>query len=159
MKVKTNGKKSKISFPENGKADSEGEDLSFECNPDIPPLVPPGEYEVGFLRAEKKWLWKREKLFLWFRIATFGEWHDTGLYMACNIAPNGKWTTGHKFYRAWVVAEKKRKPDRFDRMSTNVFKEKLFKARIRIVEKTSKGTKRIPELQYSVIDELVERLQ
>lgn len=141
--------------------ESEGEDLSFECNPDIPPLVSPGEYEVGFLRAEKKWLWKRQKLFLWFRITEFGEWHNTRLYMACNIAQKGKWTPGYKFYRAWVMATKKRKPDRYEcnRMSTNVFKGKLFKARIRIVEKTAKGTRRIPELQYSIIDEIVERIQ
>jgi len=146
-----------LSIQEKGNPDSGDKDFSFECNPDIPPRLQPGEYEVAFLRAEKKWLWNGEKVFLWFQIITLGKHPGEKLYMACNVAPKGKWRASFKFYRAWVIAEV-RKPDRCDRMSTKVFKNKLFRVRVATVEKTSKGTKRIPELQYSVIDEIIERV-
>jgi hypothetical protein len=143
---------------ENGKANSEDRDLIFDCHPNIPPLITPGEYEVGFLRAEKKWLWHCEKLFLHFQIVSFGDWHGARLFMACTIAPKGKWRPSHKFYQAWVIAKQK-SPDRFDRMSTIVFKGKLFRAKVKTVENTSKGNKRIPQLQYSIIDDLIKRTQ
>ena len=64
-------------------------DVELLCNSDIPPSVQEGDYEVFFLRAEKRDMWKREKLFLWFQIATAGQWNGQDLYMACNVARGG----------------------------------------------------------------------
>jgi len=77
--------------------------------------------------------------------------------MACNIKQDGKWGASSKFYQAWVLAAGRR-PDRFDRMSTRVFRGKLFLAKVRTVEKTAKNVPRHPLLHYSIIDDLLERL-
>ena len=66
------------------------QDLEFDCDAQIPPLIPKGKYEVVFLRAEKKWLWGCEKIFLWFQIIEIGEFHGEELYMACNAPKKGK---------------------------------------------------------------------
>jgi hypothetical protein len=130
-------------------------DLEFLCNADIPPLVPNGEYEVFFLRAIKRDMWKRDKLFLWFRIVTAGEWNGQDIYMVCNVAHDGRWTPSCKFYLAWVLAAGRR-PNRRDRLSTNVFRNKIFRARVKVVTTTAKRVNRTPEQQYSVIDDLLE---
>lgn len=131
------------------------EDLEFQCNSDIPPLVPTGEYEVFFLRAVKRDMWKMDKLFLWFRVATPGQWNGQDIYMACNVARGGRWTPSCKFYMAWVLAAGRR-PNRRDRMSTQVFRNKVFRARVKVVTTTAKRVNRTPEQQYSVIDDLLE---
>ena len=130
-------------------------DVELLCNSDIPPSVQEGDYEVFFLRAEKRDMWKREKLFLWFQIATAGQWNGQDLYMACNVARGGRWTPSCKFYLAWVLAAGRR-PNRRDRMSTQVFRNKIFRARVKVVTTTAKRDRRTPEQQYSVIDELLE---
>src|SRR5689334_19537748 len=130
-------------------------DLEFPCNIDIPALVPSGNYEVFFLKAARHLMWTQEKLFLWFRISTAGEWHGQDLYMACNVARGGRWTPSCKFYMAWVLAAGRR-PNRRDRMSTQVFRNKIFRARVKVVTTTAKRDRRTPEQQYSVIDELLE---
>ena len=76
--------------------------------------------------------------------------------MACNIKQDGKWGASSKFYQAWVLAAG-RKPDRFDRMSTRVFRGKVFLAQVRVVTTNVKNVARSPLLQYSVIDDLLER--
>lgn len=134
------------------------EDLSFPCNSDIPPAIPDGDqYEVTFLRAEEVRQWGRGKVFLWFQMQTAGEWHGHGFYMACNVAPKGKWTASCKFWQTWVLAAGRR-PNRADRMSTAVFKNKVFRVRMRKVLKTAKQTDRTPAQQYSIVDELLEVL-
>ena len=130
-------------------------DLEFACNADIPSLVPQGNYDVFFVKAAKHVMWSKEKLFLWFQIATAGEWHGHDLYMACNVARGGRWTPSCKFYMAWVLAAGRR-PNRRDRLSTNVFRNKIFRARVKAVTTTAKRDRRTPEQQYSVIDELLE---
>ena len=132
-----------------------GIDLEFPCNGDIPALVPTGNYEVFFTKAAKHSMWNQEKLFLWFRIVTAGEWNSHDLYMACNVARGGRWTPSCKFYMAWVLAAGRR-PNRRDRMSTQVFRNKIFRARVKVVTTTAKRDRRTPEQQYSVIDELLE---
>ena len=80
--------------------------------------------------------------------------------MACNApkkAKKGKLATSTKYYQAWVLAAG-RKPDRFDRMSTKVFRGKVFLAQIRAVPTNAKNLPRTLLLQYSVIDDLLERL-
>ena len=132
------------------------EDLAFPFNSDIPPAIPDGDqYELVFLRAEQIRQWRLPKVFLWFQMTTAGEWVGQEFFMACNVVPNGRWTASCKYWQAWVLAAGKR-PSRVDRMSTTVFRNKVFRARMRKVLKTSKQTDRTPAQQYSVVDELVE---
>lgn len=145
------------SSKENGKSPL---DLEFDCAAGSPPIIPAGEYNVTFLRAEKKYLWGHEKIFLHFQIMDFGEFQGVELYMACNApkkAKKGKLATSNKYYQAWVVAAGRR-PDRYDRMSTKEFRGKVFLAKVRTVTKNSKNLPLPPLLQYSVIDDLIERL-
>ncbi|WP_447983229.1 hypothetical protein [Nitrospira sp. Nam74] len=137
---------------------STNSDLEFANNATIPQVIPPGDhYEVAFTRAEREWMWGQEKLFLWFKIITPGPWLGAELYMACNAAPKGRWTPSYKFWCAYVLAHGDR-PNRADRISTAVFRGKVFRARIRTVKKTAKQSDRTPAQQYSVIDEVLERL-
>jgi hypothetical protein len=133
-----------------------GEDIEFPVSGDIPPAVPDGHhYEIVFLRAEQTSYRGRQKVYLWFKMLTPGEHCGREFYMACNVAPKGKWTASYKFWVAWVLAEGRR-PTRVSRMSVNVFKNKVFRARMRTVRKTANQTERTPAQQYSVVDELLE---
>lgn len=135
---------------------SEAEDLAFSCNSDIPPAIPDGEqYELVFRRPEKFKQWGQTKLFLWFEMVTSGDWVGKSFYMVCNVPRNEKWGPSSKFWLTWVLAAGRR-PTRADRMSTAILKNKVFRARMRKVLKTSKGISRTPDQQYSVVDELLE---
>ena len=62
-----------------------------------------------------------------------------------------------KFYRAWAMASEVR-PRKQQRMSQQVFVGKVFKVRVRTVTGSCDGGKHGPATQYSVVDELLERL-
>jgi hypothetical protein len=130
-------------------------DIEFPFNSEIPPRVPNGEYEVSFLRVKRKPMFGNERVFLWFKILTPGEWYGRELYMTCKVPPNGRWGTSSKFLLSWVLAAGKN-PTRRDRMNTSVFRNKVFRAKIRVVTETWKQAKRTREQEYSVIDELLE---
>jgi hypothetical protein len=132
------------------------EDIVFPFNNDIPPAIPDGEdYQLGFLRAEQSSYRGRLKVYLWFQMITEGEWFGQKFYMCCNVIKKGKWTAACKFWQAWVLATGQR-PMRADRMSTSVFRNKVFRARMRTVRKTATQAERTPAQRYSVVDELLE---
>ncbi len=131
-------------------------DLEFPCNGYIPPAIPDGDdYEAGFVRAEKKRLWGQLKVFLWFKVITPGDWYGQEFHMTCNVPSNGRWTASCKFWQAWTLVTGER-PARAGRMSIAVFRNKVFRVRMRKVVKTAKQTVRTPAQRYSVIDELLE---
>jgi hypothetical protein len=141
----------KKKIPKNtGKAQ---DDFEFTMKEQLPQKLPDGEYLVEFLRHEERTQFKAKKLLLWFRTVTFGEFHGMELFMSCPL-PEKKWGNGSKFIRAWALATGKL-PDRFDRVSTNVFRGKIFKAAVRTVTKDS-AQKDIPAAAYySIIDHLI----
>ncbi len=47
---------------------------------------------------------------------------------------------------------------RHDRMSCKVFKETLLLAKVTTVKKTANNTERPPDLQYSVVQEILKKL-
>jgi hypothetical protein len=132
------------------------EDLFFPFNSDIPPAIPDGDhYEAAFIRADHVSYRGRQKVYMWFRLLTLGEWYGKEFYMACNVASKGRWTASCKYWQAWVLAAGRR-PTRADRMSTAVFKNKVFRVRMRKVLKTANQVDRTPEQQYSVVDQLLQ---
>ena len=135
------------------------EDLDFPNNGDIPPLIPEGDYEVSYNGFDKKTLWAGgERLFLFFKIQKTGPYFGDELFMACTVPPKGKWRPSMKYWLNWVLVSGKR-PTRADRLPVSVFRNKIFRARVRTVLRTSKkGMVRTREQQYSVIDELLEVL-
>jgi len=131
-------------------------DIEFQVNGDIPQAIPNGDhYEMTIHRAEQGSYRGRRKAYLWFKMVTPGEYVGQEFLMACNVPPNGKWTASYKFWQAWVLAAGRR-PTRADRMSTAVFRHKVFRVRMRTVRKTANQTDRTPAQQYSVVDELLE---
>lgn len=135
------------------------QDIEFLCNSDIPPAIPDGEhYEVKFVRAEQTHQWNSDKVVLWFEMLTPGQWEEAEFFMACNVRLDGKWGPSHKFAQAWILANGER-PKRRDRMSTKVFRDKVFRARMRAVTKDANQRDRTPAQQYSVVDELLEQVR
>jgi hypothetical protein len=136
--------------------DKKDKDVVVTCNSNIPPAIPNGNhYELVFRHAETVQQWGQTKLFLWFQMQTPGEWVGQWFYMACTVPPKGRFGPSSKFWLTWVLAAQKR-PNRADRLSTAIFKNKVFRARMRKVLKTSKQIDRTPAQQYSVVDELLE---
>lgn len=141
---------------ETAKADSaEGKDFEPACQVDVPPLIPAGDYEVVFYRAEEKRLWGKNRLFLHFRVAQQGEHLGQALFMAVTVPANGRFSLSSKYLMQWSIAAGNR-PTRLDRLSTRVFRGKVFLARVRTVKSGHDGKERPPSWQYSVIDSLLE---
>lgn len=133
-------------------------DLSFPSNGYIPEAIPDGDqYQVIFSRAERITQWGQDKIILWFKLNTPGEWLNEEFFMACNVPPKSKWTPSCKFWRAFVLANGKR-PARRDRLSTGVFKNKVFRVKMRRVTRDSRQQALTAAQQYSVIDNLLEVL-
>ncbi len=133
-----------------------GDELGLPVNGYIPPAVPNGDhYEAIFERAEKVSQWGRDKIFLWFVMMTPGEWVNNSFFMACTVPPKYRWTASSKYWRTWVLANGNR-PSRWDRLSPAVFKDKVFRVRMRKVVKNAKQIALTPAQQYSVVDELLE---
>ena len=136
----------------------ETQDVEFPCNTEIPPAIPDrDDYEVKFVRAEQSHQWNGDKVFLWFEMLTPGQWAGTKFFMACNAKRDGRWGPSHKFAQAWILANGTR-PKRRDRMSTKVFRDKVFRARMRTVTKDANQRDRTSAQQYSVVDELLEQV-
>ena len=132
-----------------------GQDLSFQFKGEIPPAIPDGEYDAIFVKPESNDMWRQKKVYLWFQVISPGEWVGHKFFGAFNIPSNGKFTASHKFWQWWVLAAGRR-PCRVDRMSTSVFRNKVFRVRMRKVLKTAGKKDRSPAQQYSVIDDLLK---
>lgn len=143
------------SLPDESKA--EEKDLEPTCTSDIPPLIPDGAYEVVFVRAEEKVLWGRPKVFLQFRIMEAGAYLGQVLFMAVTFPSHGRFALSSKYLQQWSLAAGKR-PGRRDRMSTRIFRNKVFLAKVRTVTQSSDGNDRPLDSQYSVIDKLLKVL-
>jgi len=130
------------------------QDLCFQCKSEIPPAIPDGEYDAIFVKAESNGMWRQQKVYLWFQVISPGQWVGHKFFAACNIPSNGKFTASHKFWKWWVRAAGRR-PHRGDRMSTQVFRNKVFRVLMRKVLKTAQQRDRTPAQQYSVVDDLL----
>lgn len=115
--------------------------------------VPEGIYQATAIRHEYYPYYDRSKLSLWFQIVD-GPHEGKELFMSFNI--NKKIFPSSKYYKTRLIASKGLKPRRNDRMSPNIFKNKLFTVKVRTVSKGFKGNILSIEDRYSVIDELIE---
>ena len=141
--------------------DDEDKDVEIVCNSDRPVLIPEGMYEMGFVRAEEKaHLWgSRRKIFLHFKVIQQGEHVGKPLFMSANLPSNGRFSISSKFLQQWCLAAGK-SPNRHDRLSTSVFRGKVFLGLVRtvkdFVDSSGKMQKRDPTSFYSVVDHLLE---
>lgn len=143
-----------------GSSTADDVDVEIECTINRPPLVPDGNYELAFVRVDqKKNLWGRMKLFLHFKILDHGEHFGAVLFMAVNVPTNGNFSISSKFLQQWVIAAGFH-PSRRDRLSTRVFRGKVFFGAVRtvtqFVHSSKKMKERDPASFYSVVDHLLE---
>lgn len=134
---------------------TEDNDLEPSGHIDVAPLLPAGDYEVSYHRAEEKRLWGKNRIFLHFRIAQQGEHLGKALYMSAVMPSNGKFSLSSKYLMQWSLAAGFR-PTRLDRLSTKIFKGKIFLARVRTVRTDHAGNERPDFWHYSIIDTLLE---
>ena len=129
------------------------------------PLVPPGEYDVvlGGKKPHFMNFLKGKRLITYWLIQDLtSEYHGTEMIMGFECPKKGKsWGALSKMAQCYRIATG-HDPDRFDvgRVSTSVFKKKLFRAQVVTVTKGNapKGRKQVersPRNYYSVIDTLV----
>jgi hypothetical protein len=121
----------------------------------VPPLMPAGEYVVGWLRAEQGEFRGRKRWFLWFRIVE-GLHVGEELYLCCPFPKDERrsFGLGSKLVAAMTMATGQT-PRRRDRLSTRVFAGKYFVAKVRTVTTDQDCLERSPEDHYSVIEKLI----
>ena len=101
---------------------------------DLSPQLPEGEYEVQFVGYRKVMMFGG-KIFLDFKVISSGTGNGEKLHLCCSL--HKKYRDSSKFLRMWILAAGRR-PDRFDRLSMEVFKGKVFRAVARTVDRDSK---------------------
>ena len=129
-------------------------------------LVPDGEYELSY-QHYKTWLYQGRypKVVVAFRIFDLGEHNDKPVMAYYNAKikgkprKNGQFTAGWRSRLMWDYAQCFGKPARKDRITMSRFKHHLVKAQVRTVTHNS-GQKKYPSgLEYSVVDELLGRVE
>lgn len=129
------------------------------------PLIPEGTYLVSCVRIEKAASHFRSlKMFLHFKIVTFGQYMGTELFMAMNLLstktgkPFKQVPRGSKYFEQWVLANNNVFPMRNDRMSPKIFLNSVFEAVVRTVKpKFQDGTEKPDSFHYSIVDYLKRR--
>jgi hypothetical protein len=132
-------------------------DIETTCEHVLPALIPEGDYEVVFFRVEKKEMFRARvlKALLHFKIIEPGDYLNINLLLSMNLPTNGQSRPSSKWVQHWCLAAGRR-PERHDRMSTKVFRNKVFLARVKTVRTNWKNLPLPKECHYSAIDCLLE---
>ena len=138
-------------------------DLDVSARFDAPPLIPPGDqYTARAARAQIRPSWGGgARLHIDFELHS-GDYDGKVIAFICTLPKRRarRWAEGvvpsSRFYRAWVVAAGA-PPRRRDRMGLDVFKNRLFRIRVRTVTKDRAGAALPIAAQYSIVDSLLER--
>ncbi|RDH82691.1 MAG: hypothetical protein DIZ80_10450 [endosymbiont of Galathealinum brachiosum] len=130
-----------------------------------PPLIKPGVYELAFVEYQTALMFGRaSKLIMKFRIVSLGEHFGVELFRYYNIqnfcgkpGRSGKFKAGWKsdFAREYASLFEEL-PNRTDRFSMSLYKEKIIRGRVTTVKQGSRQRKLHNVCQYSVINELME---
>ncbi len=123
--------------------------------------VPEGIYDVAFVRYDRPvnvFGPDERRIFFHWKIVTPGEYFEVQLFQS--FKHYERWGTQSKYYRCWCLAAGQR-PRRRTRMTPDVFKGKIFKASVEIVQPKYedgpfKGKSRPEAEWYSVVRNLLE---
>lgn len=140
----------------------DGFEEEFEIGAEARPLIPEGVYEAACTGAEILELFKfgrSRKLFLHFTVYE-GTYAKTPLFLAMPAPKQGgKVGIGSKLYGSYLIANGGRAPGRRDRLSLRIFKNKLFRVRVRtVIPRFEDGMPKPLQFHYSIVSELIERL-
>jgi hypothetical protein len=131
--------------------------MDYICRDDPWPRVPNATYEAQCIGYDRKFvLGKSRKLFLNFVIIEPSEHNGKVLFQAFNIPYDMKIRPGSKYYKTWSFVNGWKKPTRNDRMSPQIFKNKIFKVKTRTVKPSFEGKEMPEDFWYSCVDKLVE---
>lgn len=121
------------------------------------PQIPKGKYEAVCIKTDvSKYLGKEKRLYLHFKIIA-GEYSETKIFGIYNYNYKS-FPRGSKYYTDWSIANGAL-PRRADRMSTRIFKGKVFLVKIRdAIPRYDDGTPKPEMFHYSVVDRIMERL-
>lgn len=152
-------------------ADSDEDDLLSVDWGLQPPVIPDGEYVAKFLRSERAFVFKTEKIFLHFEILAAGDANGARLFRAYRLSQpdskKGKKVHGRNQLRAdrrglllEMMARVFDKNPRRDQLSLRDFRGRLFRVLVRTVKTTrdSESRKQVPLPEwrrYSVIDDIL----
>jgi len=128
-------------------------------------LIPPGEHDVMLMNKKPHFIniFGSKRLVTYYKIHDLdSDYHGTELILSFQCPQKGeKWGPLSKFAQCYRIATSHDPgSDDIERLSINVFKNKLFRAQVRTVTefndpKSRKRVKRSPENWYSVIDTLL----
>jgi hypothetical protein len=131
--------------------------MDFLCRDNPRPLIPEGIYEAVCISFDDSFCFgKCRKLFLAFKIITQGPHLGTELFMAFNMAYNGKIAAGSKYYKTWCMANNWQKPTRNAIMSPRIFKNKIFEVKVRTTQPKHNGAAMPKDFHYSVVDSIIK---
>ena len=131
-------------------------EIQFVCKDNPRPLIPEGIYEAVCIGHESGFCFgKCRKLFLTFKIITPGLHAGTELFMAFNMAFNGRIPTGSKYYKTWCLANNWQKPTRNVIMSPRIFKNKAFAVKVKTAKPKHNGVAMPQDFHYSIIEQIL----
>lgn len=126
-----------------------------------PPLIPPGKYELKYEGHVTKKIFTADKVYLFFRVASFGPHFETILARHYNCTLIGKPGWSGKFKAGWrsnlmreFVGVTGRRPNRNDRVPLTNLGNFMVVGDVKTVDTGSDQSTIHRELQYSVISRL-----
>jgi hypothetical protein len=130
--------------------------MEFVCKDDPRPLIPEAVYEAVCTDYDPSFCFgKSRKLFLNFKIIS-GSHLGKELFMAFNMAYNGKMALGSKYYKTWCMVNDWKPPSRNAIISPRIFKNKVFEVLVRKVKPQHNGNAMPKDFHYSVVDSIVK---
>ena len=129
---------------------------------DRPVLLPPGDYELSYVHHETKSIFRRHKLFVRFKVVTFGEHFEKEVCRYYGVrrligkaGKHGRFEVGWKSDFLREYARMFGAPARLDRIAMTPFAKAIFVGRVRTVEQGHDQQEIPSPLRYSVVDKLL----
>jgi len=118
------------------------------------PRIKPGDYDaVCYKVGSGRGYGGRKDIYIQFRI-TEGEHEGVELFMACTNYGK-KIKPRCKYYIQWTIA-KGRSPEKGERLSRNIFLNRLYRIRVRDTMRKYKDGTSLPDcVQYSVVESIL----
>jgi hypothetical protein len=132
--------------------------LDFELDGNLLVRVPERTFHATFSRAERRFLYQRSSLWLWFRLAALdaadAEFDGLELPLIC-ATRSGRFGQKAKFTKIWTRIAG-RAPQKGERLSTAIFSGRLFTIRTRTVRVDHEQHPHGALTEYSVIHDILE---
>ena len=123
------------------------------------PQIPPGEYEVGYVRAKRLPMWGRPRWAITFQVVKDGPAFGTHLVLWVPAVPKGKRPSpGMAMASLYVIATGLPPPrDLWRRKPREILSDCYFRARVVMARRDSRRVERPEAASYSKIECLLER--